>query len=156
MSNQKRSTVIIVSTVFFSLGLLVSGVTAFPLETEINLIVNSFDLKEPLNSWLVLINKAITQTNQTFPYLAYGTDWLAFAHLLFAILFLGAMKDPVKNKWIYEFGLFSCAAIIPLALIAGNIRQIPIFWRFIDCSFGVIGAIPLFIAYRHILKLKNN
>ena len=34
-----------------------------------------------------------------YPLLAYGTDWLAFSHLVLAVVFLGAWRDPVRNRW---------------------------------------------------------
>jgi len=49
----------------------------------------------------------------------------------------------VRNKWVITFGLIACAGVIPLALIAGQVRGIPFAWRLIDCSFGVVGGIPL-------------
>jgi len=44
--------------------------------------------------------------------------------------------------------MIACVAIIPLAFIAGTIRDIPLHWRLIDCSFGVFGIIPLIISYK--------
>jgi hypothetical protein len=83
-----------------------------------------------------------TATNAHYPFLAYGTDWLAFAHLVIAVAFIGPYFDPIRNKWVITFGLIACVGVIPLALIAGPIRGIPFGWRLIDCSFGVCGAIP--------------
>ena len=93
--------------------------------------------------WIARVHDAISETNTQYPFLAYGTDWLAFAHLVLAVLFIGPYLDPVRNKWVITFGLIACAGVIPLALIAGHIRGIPLPWRLIDCSFGVFGAIPL-------------
>ena len=39
----------------------------------------------------------------------YGFDWLAFAHLLIAIAFLGPLKDPIKNEWIIRWGMIASA-----------------------------------------------
>ncbi len=137
------------------IGLAVSGLTAFPLEIELELLVR-YDggYPEALRDWLVTIHEAIKLTNQAFPYLSYGTDWLAFAHVILAILFVGPLKDPIKNIWIIEFGMIACLLILPLALIAGPIRQIPFFWRMVDCSFGVFGIIPLAICRQYIKKLE--
>ncbi|MDB6032636.1 MAG: hypothetical protein JWM16_2974, partial [Verrucomicrobiales bacterium] len=33
--------------------------------------------------------------------------------------------------------MIACVAIIPYAFVFGAVRQIPIWWRLIDCSFGV-------------------
>ena len=69
-----------------------------------------------------------------------------------AVLFAGAMRDPVRNTWIVDFGLICCAAIIPLAVICGPIRGIPLFWTAVDCSFAPGAAIPLWIARRAIQR----
>jgi hypothetical protein len=61
----------------------------------------------------------------------------------------------VRNIWVVHFGMISCAAIIPLALIAGPIRGIPWWWQLIDISFGVFGIIPLLFAHREIRKLAT-
>lgn len=137
-------------------GLTLSGLTAFPLEAEIKLLADvSQGWPAPLRNWLVTVATALTQTNKNYPYLSYGTDWLAFAHLLLAILFFGTLKDPLKNKWIFQFAVVCCISVIPTALIAGQIRQIPLFWRFIDCSFGLIALMPLILILKNISKLEK-
>src|SRR5205085_989264 len=78
------------------------------------------------------------------------------AHLLLAVLFIGPYRDPVRNKWVLDFGLLACAAVVPLALIAGPLRGIPLYWRLIDCSFGLLGAIPLYLARRHTIALERS
>jgi hypothetical protein len=70
------------------------------------------------------------------------------------VLFVGPLTHPVKNKWVIQFGIIACIAIVPLAFIAGGIRGIPIFWRLIDCSFGAFGIIPLIICYRLIKQME--
>lgn len=137
-------------------GLFLSGITAFPIQTELGFLINhSSALPVTMQNWLHTIFSAVSITNQSYPYLSYGTDWLAFAHVMLAILFIGPLREPVKNKWVIEFGMIACIAIFPLAFIAGGIRTIPVFWRFIDCSFGVFGMIPLLIAYKTINMLET-
>jgi succinate-acetate transporter protein len=97
----------------------------------------------------------IENTNRQYPFIAYGSDWLAFAHLVIAMAFIGPYRDPVKNKWVIEWAMLACIAVIPLALIAGPIRQIPFYWRMIDCSFGIFGIIPLMIVRNKINKLEK-
>lgn len=92
--------------------------------------------------------------NAQYPFLAYGYDWLAFAHIVIAVAFIGPYRDPVKNKWIIEFGCIACILIWPTAFIAGHVRQIPLYWKLIDCSFGVIGLVPLLICYKKIKRLE--
>lgn len=136
-------------------GLFLSGITSFPIQTELSFLINHTSIyPNIMQSWLHTIYHAVSLTNQSYPYLSYGTDWLAFAHIMLAILFIGPLRDPIKNKWVIEFGMIACISIFPLAFIAGGIRGIPVFWRLIDCSFGVVGIIPLIVAYRIIKRLQ--
>ena len=159
----KRRRLIQVWLGVFIVGLVLSGLTAFPLETELRLLYSvlmSGTLRpvfqnSHLLSWITRVYGAVSDTNQRYSFLAYGTDWLAFAHLVIAVAFLGPYRDPVRNKWVVTFGLIACAGVIPLALIAGHIRGIPIAWRLVDCSFGVFGWIPLFVCRRLIRELEN-
>ena len=108
-----------------------------------------------INNWLQRVYDGFHEMNRQYPFLAYGYDWLAFAHFVLAILFIGPLKDPVKNKWVIQFGMIACSLIIPFALVAGYYRGIPYWWRLIDCSFGVVGIIPLFICLKQINKLEK-
>lgn len=146
----------------FIVGLVLSGVTAFPLQTELDWLARTVNSSafEPLarashlQPWIAQVDQAVSETNARYPFLAYGTDWLAFAHLVIAVAFIGPLLEPVRNKWVVTFGLIACAGVIPLALIAGSIRGIPVGWRLIDCSFGVFGSIPLWICRKTILALE--
>jgi hypothetical protein len=60
----------------------------------------------------------------------------------------------VRNKWVVQFGMIACVLVIPLAAICGPLRGIPLSWMPIDMSFGVIGIVPLILAYRHIRVLE--
>lgn len=147
----------------FIAGLVLSGLTAFPLQSEVRLLdatLHTSSLRTVANStgllgWVDRVNDGVTRTNARYPFFAYGTDWLAFAHLVIAVAFIGPYFDPVRNKWVVTFGLIACAGVIPLALIAGPIRGIPLGWRLIDCSFGVVGSIPLVLCRRHIVALER-
>jgi hypothetical protein len=142
---------------FFIVALIVSGATAFALETELAWL-NHFlsDTTESLlYYWIHKVYLALRETNQKFPFLAYGYDWLAFAHLAIAVAFYGVLKDPVRNKWTIQFGRIACLMIFPLAFIAGYVRGIPFYWQLIDCSFGLIGLIPLTVCYRKIQQLES-
>ena len=108
-----------------------------------------------LHVWLRRVHEGIVHTNRDYPFMAYGTDWLAFGHLVIAVAFLGPLIDPVRNKWVLVFGIIACAGVLPLALIAGAIRGIPFYWRLIDCSFGVIGVVPLLICLRYVRQLEE-
>jgi hypothetical protein len=144
-------------------GLILSGVTAFPLETELRFFLGllrsaflrPFAQWTHLLPWISRVHVALADTNRNYPFLAYGTDWLAFAHLVLAVVFVGPYRDPVRNKWVVTFGLIACAGVLPLALIAGAIRDLPLGWRLIDCSFGIFGAIPLLLCRRHIRAMED-
>lgn len=142
--------------IVFIVFLVLSGITAFPLEWELSVLVNlSKHAPNFIQLWLNGVYEALKETNAKYPFMAYGTDWLAFAHIVIAIAFIGPLRDPVRNIWILEFGMIACALIIPLAFICGPIRHIPFYWQLIDCSFGVLGFIPLYKCYRYILQLEK-
>jgi hypothetical protein len=147
----------------FIAGLVLSGLTAFPLERELRWLNHLLHvspqappgLEPALHAWLRRVYQGVAETNRRFPFMAYGTDWLAFAHLVIAVAFLGPLREPVRNRWVLEFGLIACAGVVALALIAGPIRGIPFYWRMIDSSFGVLGAIPLLICLRYVRILEK-
>jgi len=56
---------------------------------------------------------------------------------------------------VIEFGTIACFLIIPFALVIGYSRGIPFWWRLIDCSFGILGLIPLGICYNKITELEK-
>ncbi len=150
-------------TWFFILGLVLSGVTAIPLVTELDLLTKWFGIESQTSAtatstlarWLLLTREALQDTAARHPMLFYGTDWLAFGHFVIAVAFIGALRDPVRNRWLFEFGLIACALVIPFALIFGAVRDIPFWWRLIDCSFGVCGAIPLWYCRKWSLELER-
>ena len=82
-------------------GLLVSGVTAFPVERELNWLTAGIPVDaQGVLGWLVTVRQGINTMYAHFPWIAYGTDWLAFAHLILAVLFVGPWRDPVRNLWV--------------------------------------------------------
>lgn len=140
-------------------GLVLSGLTAFPLERESRLLARW--LQAPglgpdngLLLWVTTVRDGLTETYRAYRFIAYGTDWLAFAHLTIAIAFIGPWLDPVRNKWVLQFGMIACAGVISFALIAGPLRGIPPYWRLIDCSFGMVGVIPLWICLSIVRRLE--
>jgi hypothetical protein len=147
----------------FIAGLMLSGLTAFPLVTELRWLdgalhanwIEQLAQSIGLLLWIGRVNEALAETGARYPFLAYGTDWLAFAHLVIAVAFIGPFIDPVRNKWVITFGLIACAGVIPLALIAGEVRGIPLAWRLIDCSFGIVGSVPLLICRRAIVAMER-
>ncbi len=144
-------------------GLVASGATAIPLQWELDTTINVLRIADsasaPANRglalWILKVHEAVRDTNSRYPFIAYGTDWLAFGHFVIAIAFVGALRDPVRNIWLFQFGMIACVALVPYALVFGGLRGIPIYWRLIDCSFGVFGFIPLWICKRSVAELAR-
>jgi hypothetical protein len=141
--------------IFFMAALAFSGATAIPAETELTFILKVIPADTVVGSLLSTVLNAVQYTQAHFPFLLYGNDWLAFAHFVIAVTFIGVIKDPVKNIWVLQFGMIACAMVLPFALVAGGLRGLPIWWRCIDCSFGLIGFIPLWISYVKTQKLEK-
>jgi hypothetical protein len=145
-------------TWLFIIGLVLSGATAIPLQGELNLLVNFFGSNGESSEgmrWLLRVRDALAQTQAQHPFLFYGTDWLAFGHFVIALVFVGALRDPVRNRWLFDFGLIACALVLPYALVFGEVRGIPVWWRLIDCSFGVFGFIPLWFCRKWAKELER-
>lgn len=151
-------------TWFFMVGLFISGATAIPLRAEVDGLIDFFgfgewgsQLSAPLViEWLFKIRAALRDMETQHPFLFYGTDWLAFGHFVIAIAFIGALRDPVRNRWLFDFGLIACGLVVPYAFIFGGWRGIPIWWRLIDCSFGVFGFFPLWFCRKWTMELERS
>lgn len=148
--------------IFFMFALVLSGLTAIPLQWELKVLMplvrlgTEWEIMVPaLAQWIEKINQGVQSGYGQYPFLAYGTDWLAFGHIAIAIAFIGPLRDPVRNIWVVQFGMIACALIVPWALIFGAIRDIPFFWQFIDMSFGIFGILPLYVVYRDILHISD-
>ncbi|WP_440554425.1 hypothetical protein ACSP97_25620 [Streptomyces sp. SCPE 10] len=145
--------------VFFVVCLVLSGATAFPLVHELRWTESGLralavpDRLPGLMEWIGRVRGGLDAVDEKYPFVLYGTDWLAFAHLVIAVAFYGPYRDPVRNIWVIEFGMIACAGIIPLALVCGPVRGIPFWWSLIDMSFGVLGVVPLYVVRRKIKRL---
>jgi hypothetical protein len=145
-------------------GLVFSGVTAFPLLTEIRLLSGWLGITDPtrygeltgLAHWIAFVRLGLEETYTRFPFFGYGTDWLAFGHLASAAFFVRPFFHPRDSDWVLKTGLWICAAVIPTALIAGQIREVPVAWRLVDCSFGVFGCLPLLYCLGVSRQLRTN
>ncbi len=137
----------------FIILLVLSGVTAFPLITEVKWMMTHLDaFPSFFHPWMTRIYESVMSTPDV---VLYGTDWLAFAHIIISLFFVGVYLDPVRNKFTIDIGIVACFAIFPLAFICGPIRGIPFYHQLIDCSFGALGMIPLFYVKRKINSLEE-
>jgi hypothetical protein len=143
----------------FIAGLVASGVTAFPLLHEIELLTNTLGIdpagaNPAIATWLLTVRHGLEETHRLYPWLAYGTDWLGFAHLVIALFFIAPLIDPPSSRPNIIAGLIACAGVIPIALICGAIRGIPFAHRLVDCSFGVIGGALLLYCLRLLPRIE--
>jgi hypothetical protein len=147
----------------FIIGLILSGITAFPLQRELSAAaairglegVSAAATSNSFDRWILTVRDGLRASYALHPWLAYGTDWLAFAHIVIAVFFIGPLVEPVRNIWVLRAGIIACVLVIPLALICGALRHIPFGWRLIDCSFGVFGAMPLYYCLRLTRTLED-
>ena len=136
-------------------GLVLSGITAFPLQQELEWI-SGIHFGAGFDRWIVTVRDGLRDTYAKYPWVGYGTDWLAFAHIVIALFFIAPLKDPVRNISVLYAGVAACVLVIPLALICGHIRHIPFGWSMIDCSFGAFGVVPLLYAIKLTKSLSRN
>lgn len=144
----------------FIVGLVLSGLTAVPIQTGVPLLQRVAGEGSQVESWwpgfaawISHVDRGVAKVGREQPFLFYGTDWLALGHIAIATFFLGPLRDPVRNLWVIHAGMIACVLVIPWALVFGPIRGIPFFWRLIDCSFGVVGIVPLYLASRYTRRM---
>jgi hypothetical protein len=150
-------------TLFFICGLFVSGATAVPIRTEVALgarvLGQDFTaggaIPPRVSAWLRTVHDAVEATANQAPLMFYGTDWLAFGHFVIGLAFVGALRDPVRNRWLYQFGMMACALVPIWALVFGQLRGIPLWWRMIDAAFGVVGFLPMWLCNRWVSELED-
>ncbi len=139
-------------TAFIIFGLIVSGATAFPLRWELDILAQLLtpagaDLDPAghsgLRFWILTVRDGLHATYQNYPFMAYGTDWLAFGHIVIALFFVPVWMNPVRHQANLYVGLAACVLVFPLAFICGAIRGIPFYWQLIDCSFGLVAGVVL-------------
>lgn len=140
---------------FFMAALIVSGATAIPVDIELFYLWINAPLDAFYYPWLKKVYWAVENVRRNYLFLLYGYDWLAFAHFVIAIAFIGPLRNPVKNRWVLEFGMIACVLILPYAFAFCTLRGIPYWWALIDCSFGVFGFIPLWVCRRKALQLEK-
>ncbi len=138
--------------IFFMGALILSGITAFPLKLEIKLLSKTQHLFPSfISTWISHLEEVI---NNSPVEMMYGTDWLAFAHIIIALFFIPVYQQPIQYQLNLKIGMLACVLIFPLAFICGPIRDIPFFHQIIDCCFGLFGFIYLKNINQNIESLK--
>src|SRR6476660_2833297 len=104
--------------IFFICALAASGLTAIPLQWELKLLmpfiekISNWEIVFPaMSEWIVRINEGVQNGYGQYPFLAYGTEWLAFGHIAIAIAFVGVLRDPLRNIWVVNFGIVTCLLV---------------------------------------------
>ncbi len=57
--------------------------------------------------WILTVRDGLQESYARHPWLAYGTDWLAFAHFVIALFFIGSFIDPARNVWVLQAGIMA-------------------------------------------------
>ncbi len=139
-------------------GLFVSGITIWPAVGELKLAVRiAWGDGEPsgvLHGFVLQAIEGLESVEADYPFMLYAHDWLAFARIVLAILFAGAIRDPVRNVWVVQCGLIMCLLVPVLAGICIPIRGLPLVWFWIDFAFAPAAALPLYIALRDIKRVE--
>lgn len=151
-----------ISPGFFIVGLLLSGITAFPLLAELRLLTTWLGLGDATSAtgqtglayWILTVRFGLEEMYVRFPWIAYGTDWLAFGHIAIALFFIEPWRRPAESRPVLRAGIAACILVVPLALICGAVRGIPLYWRLIDCAFGAIGVLPLLYCLRLLRHIR--
>jgi len=155
MNKLKRAKIMLGIVAF---GLFMSGVTVWPAVPELKTVVRVvWGDGEPvgvLHGFILQAIEGLESVEENYPFMLYAHDWLAFAHIVLAILFAGAIRDPVRNIWVVQCGLIMCTLVPVLAGICIPIRGLPLVWFWVDFLFAPAAAIPLWIALRDIRRAE--
>ncbi len=142
------------------LGLVLSGATIWPMEWELSTLIALLWGDAPatqgsVHAFLVRVLDSWRTVEQDSPFLLYGFDWLAFAHIMLAVLFAMTMRDPVRNIMVLRFGLVCCACVLVLAAVFIPLRGIPYAWMLVDMAFAPACALPLWLGLRDLQRLES-
>jgi hypothetical protein len=92
--------------IFFMFGLVVSGLSAVPLQWEVGILKPLFGsgsqiggLFPAVSTWIDQVYQGVRNGYGHYPFLAYGTDWLAFGHVAIALAFIGPLRELTRNLW---------------------------------------------------------
>lgn len=148
--------------IIFMAALVLCGVSIFPLKQQIDLVAGAFGsgtltdrIFPPMAQWIEQLHEGITHVHTNYPFLFYCTDWVGFAMIVIALVFVGPIRDPVRNIWVIQFGILTCLLTIPAIVICGTIRRFPPFWFVVDSLFAIGGLVLLYPAFRWARRLEQ-
>jgi hypothetical protein len=135
--------------------LVVSGLLVFPLETMLKALANCCIPPDTIiGHWWWKVLSGVQYNNIHFGFLSYGYDWLAYFHLVIALALLGPLRDPVRNIWVLEFLMIAALGILPVSLIGGAVRGLPMWWRIFEIIFIIIAFLPLWRVWTFVKRLE--
>ena len=110
--------------VLFIAALVASGITAFPLLREMEWLASWRGVEAPtdlgslngMDRWIDIVRDGLRDAYGRYPWMAYGTDWLAFGHITIALFFVGPLIRPAEGRSTICAGIAACFLVIPLAL----------------------------------------
>lgn len=130
------------SLIAFTCCLFGVGLSVFPLDAILSRLLPWSDQHFPqatLTLFLKDIAEAYYYNLKHYPFMLYSLDWLGYAHLMIALVFIGPIRDPQRNIWVIQFGQLACLLTLPAIGLFGWLHQLPWQWSILDCSFGLIG-----------------
>ena len=106
---------------FFMVALFLSGLTAIPIDAELAWLLKTFRETAFFMPGFPGCCPHTIGVKEAHPFLLYGYDWLAFAHFILAILFIGPYRDPVRNIWVIRVRPHCLCAGLPTCFYRGGI-----------------------------------
>jgi len=139
-----------VLTWVFILGLIFSGATAIPLEPELNLLAkffgvadkSSIEVASGMAHWILRSRSPARHQCE----ISVSGVWNRLAGVRTFCNRSGVHRGiarPGSQRVAFYLCMIACVMIVPYAFIFGGVRGIPVYWRLIDCSFGVFGILPI-------------
>ena len=105
---------------FFIVALIASGVTAFPLLAELKVLVYLLGLSDASSAaghsglayWILTVRFGLEDMYAHYPWIAYGTDWLAFGHIVIALFFVHPLLHPGQARPALYVGIAACVGVV--------------------------------------------
>ena len=105
---------------------------------------------------MLKVREGIDVTYETYPFIQYGADWMAFGWFVVALFLVLPYRNPTRYLGVIKVGAAACILIVPLSLICGQMRDIPVLVRIIDSMFGLVCLVPLVYAIRKTRELDQS
>ena len=142
-------------TIIIAITVLSGIATIFPVTISGWLLENSSNFPAFMSAWIEKVYAGLSETEKSAAFIFYGLDWLAFSHFLMAGLFFGAIRNPVRNKFIVEWALCGCMLALPVIWIAGVVRTVPVFHLLVDTVFAFAGIFVFLVIQKKITRIES-